>query len=554
MKEKRFHWTIVSALMFIISQSIQAQVPTNGLQLWLRADSADVVGANAAITKLYDLSGNNRHATQPNATSRPTRVVASNFGNRPVADFTILGDKGFQFPRVTTIRTVFMVVRSADTFTPQFLLGDSTTFDFHGGGNGTPNSGRMFDTNFAAASVKNGLMRYNGLKRAPSTLRPTEPTIVTIQTTGNASAGLLSFDRTFINRSWRGEIAEVLLYSDSLNTSQRRIVETYLAGRYNIALNNPAPPPRPIASEKLELWLRADFAQTDAGLRVSRMVDLSDQGREIFQNGATQRPQLVSVAGNFGNQAVMVFTPDGLRTLNFDRVANIRTVFMVASSLDTTSLQFMLGDATTFDFHGGGTGTGRGTLFDSVFASPNILNGSLFYNGIPRPTRTTLRPLVPTVIALQTTGNVAASRLSADRTLTGRSWRGVIAELLIFSDVLTTAQRDSVQNYLAQRYGVTLSTPSGNTDRQIKTFVLEQNYPNPFNPTTVVSYSLPSASEVKLEVFDVLGKKVATLVNQRQAAGSYSESFNAANLSSGVYFYRLQAGGFVSSKKMMLVK
>ncbi len=87
-----------------------------------------------------------------------------------------------------------------------------------------------------------------------------------------------------------------------------------------------------------------------------------------------------------------------------------------------------------------------------------------------------------------------------------------------------------------------------------RTFLLEQNYPNPFNPSTTIRYQLPVASEVKLEVYDVLGKKVATLVNERQAAGYYQYVWNANGLSSGVYLYRLQAGRFIETKKMMLVK
>jgi hypothetical protein len=87
-----------------------------------------------------------------------------------------------------------------------------------------------------------------------------------------------------------------------------------------------------------------------------------------------------------------------------------------------------------------------------------------------------------------------------------------------------------------------------------KAFRLEQNYPNPFNPSTVISYQLSVFSEVRLEVFDMLGRKVATLVSARQAAGSYQVTFNAVNLSSGIYFYRLQAGAITQTKKMILVK
>ncbi len=87
-----------------------------------------------------------------------------------------------------------------------------------------------------------------------------------------------------------------------------------------------------------------------------------------------------------------------------------------------------------------------------------------------------------------------------------------------------------------------------------RTFELGQNYPNPFNPSTVISYQLPVASEVSLKVYDVLGREVATLANGRQEAGRYSVSFNASGFASGVYFYRLQAGQFVQTRKMMLVK
>jgi hypothetical protein len=85
-------------------------------------------------------------------------------------------------------------------------------------------------------------------------------------------------------------------------------------------------------------------------------------------------------------------------------------------------------------------------------------------------------------------------------------------------------------------------------------FALEQNYPNPFNPSTVIRYSLKDPAKATLKIYDMLGRTVATLVDEPKSAGSYEARFNAASLSSGVYFYRLQAGSFVETKKMFLVK
>ncbi len=97
---------------------------------------------------------------------------------------------------------------------------------------------------------------------------------------------------------------------------------------------------------------------------------------------------------------------------------------------------------------------------------------------------------------------------------------------------------------------------TGVTDRNqtVNSYRLDQNYPNPFNPATSIQYSIMKPGKVALKVYDILGREVATLVNQYQAAGSYTINFDASRLSSGVYFYRIQSGSFQSVKKMILLK
>lgn len=105
---------------------------------------------------------------------------------------------------------------------------------------------------------------------------------------------------------------------------------------------------------------------------------------------------------------------------------------------------------------------------------------------------------------------------------------------------------------------VTSIERSGTSSTEIENlpvaFNLEQNYPNPFNPTTTIRFTVPEISEVRVSVYDVLGRQVAQLVNQEMAPGVHDVSFDASRLSSGMYIYRLEAGSFVQTRKMMLIK
>jgi hypothetical protein len=106
---------------------------------------------------------------------------------------------------------------------------------------------------------------------------------------------------------------------------------------------------------------------------------------------------------------------------------------------------------------------------------------------------------------------------------------------------------------IVTEHGPISATPS---DRMIKSEVygIDQNYPNPFNPTTMIKYQLPTTHDVELSIYNILGQKVATLVSERQQAGQYQVPWDASLFSSGIYYYKIQAGEFNQVKKMILIR
>jgi len=121
-----------------------------------------------------------------------------------------------------------------------------------------------------------------------------------------------------------------------------------------------------------------------------------------------------------------------------------------------------------------------------------------------------------------------------------------------YDDIAFIIKTDSLGNSL-------ITSKKQNGDKSSRNFTLLQNYPNPFNPSTTIKYSIPTvetghAPSVRLIVYDILGREVETLVNEKQKPGNYEVVFNASNLPSGIYFYSMTVGKFNSVKKMMLVK
>ncbi|OGU62926.1 MAG: hypothetical protein A2V66_09985 [Ignavibacteria bacterium RBG_13_36_8] len=119
----------------------------------------------------------------------------------------------------------------------------------------------------------------------------------------------------------------------------------------------------------------------------------------------------------------------------------------------------------------------------------------------------------------------------------------------------TTGQEVLVEYEGVEIVNILNPATNADSDEEVpKQYALNQNYPNPFNPSTTISYTLPEAVNVTLKIYDSLGNEVAVLVNEEQPAGSHEINFDAANLTSGVYFYRLEAGYYSHTKAMLLLK
>jgi hypothetical protein len=110
----------------------------------------------------------------------------------------------------------------------------------------------------------------------------------------------------------------------------------------------------------------------------------------------------------------------------------------------------------------------------------------------------------------------------------------------------------AIQEYESNFASMTYSPPPPTTP--VTSYVLYQNYPNPFNPNTTIRYELPQDGVVTIEVFDILGQKIKTLINEFQRADRYEVTFNSTELASGVYIYQLRINDFITSKKMLLIK
>ncbi|HMU41935.1 MAG TPA: T9SS type A sorting domain-containing protein [Ignavibacteriaceae bacterium] len=194
-------------------------------------------------------------------------------------------------------------------------------------------------------------------------------------------------------------------------------------------------------------------------------------------------------------------------------------------------------------------------VFDALYRSTdNGVNWAELINGLPDGTINDIE-IIDTNIFVAT--EYYGVFLSKDN---GGSWTQInegmgnqtIASLAISPDYIYAGTLGS-STWRRPLSEIITSVEAQETDLP-SNFNLAQNYPNPFNPSTKIRYSVPISEFVTLKVYDVLGNEVAALVNEEKPAGTYEVNFNASQLSSGIYFYKLQAGSFVETKKMILLR
>lgn len=194
-------------------------------------------------------------------------------------------------------------------------------------------------------------------------------------------------------------------------------------------------------------------------------------------------------------------------------------------------------DSVSIYLLGGGTANNKVIMFyakDAGFASPTRINAD--------------------TIALANSGSASPSNYAYPIATTVNSGQSLYLRIYPwYTGAASTSKYLYTQ--LAVIKGTTTST-SGVGDVAVAplSWQLSQNYPNPFNPATVIEYQLAKSSQVKITVYDLLGNELQQLVNREESAGAHAVQFNASHLASGMYFYRIQAGDFTSTRKMLLTK
>ncbi len=242
------------------------------------------------------------------------------------------------------------------------------------------------------------------------------------------------------------------------------------------------------------------------------------------------------------------------------------TISMWINNIPATGTNYLFGTDITTSFRcftNGGAGAGNITLRGlnaTVFPNINVtgvLPGANVIHFVYDSVSTTMRVYVngafqsSTLMPALNLSSAVVFKVGGYGTAAGLGQGWLMDEFRVYKRALDTAEVAATWN---QPLPHTVTGVSQQNNQVPKTYSLSQNYPNPFNPATTINYSIPAATNVELRVYDLMGREIETIYSGYQTAGNYQAIFRADNLASGFYTYRLSAGSFTETKKMLLVK
>jgi hypothetical protein len=581
-------------------------------RLWLRADAGTTTNGQQ-VSAWNDQSGNGNNATQGTSDNRPLFIASEPLANnRPVLRFDGINDWMQTATHITdNVGTLMIVARKTagfggyrTIFTSQdfLMLGRASGSDVWGAYNDgadrlyTP--GTSIGTNAGAAFRILGY-RQNGSGAGQLALFLDGVQSTTLHNGGGNGKGITTIgsNNAPISQNFPGDIAEVIFYRAPINAAQRIIVENYLSAKYGVSI--PATSDF-YAGTSPYLEQVHGIGTTDGSAKHTRAQ--SSGGLVLEErNSSLNATNEFLLAGHNGVDATPISTadlPSGVqqrwsRIWYLDKTGTIDA--RIAFDFSDANVPIIPGIAANYRllYRAGTSGTFSevtivGTPFiqntDQVAFDVDDANlqdgyytlGTTNPTDSPLPVELISFTLMPkdkgVLIEWQTGSEVNNAGFILQRSLFREGNYTEIASYRTHDALrgLGTSpmgkrysyfDNDRLQAGRTYFYKLLDVDFSGNlTEHPVKEitlpneYSLSQNYPNPFNPTTTIEFSLRQDGRTTLEVFNILGQVVATLIDENLKAGAYQVRFNASVLPSGVYFYRLRSGEFVGIKKMMLLK
>jgi len=321
---------------------------------------------------------------------------------------------------------------------------------------------------------------------------------------------------------WVTDDSKFIFTTDEVAPSGQNILRVHDARDYNNIVVNAATYKSPVGSQSAVVhnaYVRGKHIIMSYYTQGVKIVDISEP-LDPVEVGAYNTYGSTTASGYNGCWGVFPFYPSGK---------------IIAS--DINGVGNSTGKLSVIEFNNARAGIVRGVVKDAVTEQP-IAGAQIraidYYN------------------KMRTSSSAGVYRI---RTVQGANKRFVVSAAGYRTDTLTINVPENGDSITVD-VNLQPITSDTHSPQRPEGYALHQNYPNPFNPTTIISYQLEVPSVVKLELFDVMGRKLATLVNAKQSAGLHQFTLNASQLalSSGTYFYRLTANGFTDTKRMMLLK